>query len=66
MVWDTRLELATSRPPGVRATTALIPEIGLCSIIRTGPVRTPVLGTRSKPQLRAPSASGQAYSPKNS
>ena len=26
MVGDTRIELATSRPPGVRATTALIPE----------------------------------------
>ena len=25
MVWDTRVELATSRPPGVRATTAPIP-----------------------------------------
>ncbi len=26
VVGDTRIELATSRPPGVRATTALIPE----------------------------------------
>lgn len=26
MVGDTRIELATSRPPGVRATTALIPD----------------------------------------